>query len=216
MDILFSEKLQSSEGSLPMHLRKQMWLPLREYFKPIKLIKRLNKPQWRHTGAVSYPLSVKWFQPSMALRTGSDRDTRMGTEGAHTSRHTEPCNVPSKNSTVAQVLPNPDSLPSTKRVEQSLDTCGWNWDRYGQMEEKLRRFYCLISMFYISFNKDINMIETVSQTPYVLFAFEILQICLSIEENNYLIKVPFSQYTVVYDRGILRVFYINNRLYLNV
>lgn len=84
------------------------------------------------------------------------------------------------------------------------------------MEEKLRRFYCLISMFYISFNKDINMIETVSQTPYVLFAFEILQICLSIEENNYLIKVPFSQYTVVYDRGILRVFYINNRLYLNV
>lgn len=73
---------------------------------------------------MSYPVFVKWLQPSMALRTGSDKDTRRGTEGAHTSTHTEPRSTPSRNSTSAQVLPSPDSLPSTNRVEQSLDTCG--------------------------------------------------------------------------------------------
>ncbi|TNN77896.1 hypothetical protein EYF80_011953 [Liparis tanakae] len=61
----------------------------------------------------------------MALRTGSAKDTRRGSEGAHTSTHTEPRRAPSRNSTTAQVLPTPDSLPSTKRVEQSLDTCGY-------------------------------------------------------------------------------------------
>ena len=70
----------------------------------------------------------------MAFRTGSDKDTRSGTEGAQTSRQTEPWSVPSTNSTIAQVLPSPDSLPSTKMVEQSLDTCGWDGDR-GQVDD---------------------------------------------------------------------------------
>lgn len=59
----------------------------------------------------------------MAFRTGSVTKTRSGTEGAHTSTHIEPLRVPSRNSTAAQVLPSPDSLPSTKKAEQSLDTC---------------------------------------------------------------------------------------------
>lgn len=73
--------------------------------------------------AATYPFSVKWFQPWMAFRTGSDRDTRSGTVGAQTCRQATPWRVPSVNSTLAQLLPSADSLPSTKRVEQSADTC---------------------------------------------------------------------------------------------
>lgn len=93
-------------------------------------------------GLSRYPSSVKWFQPLMALRTASDNDTRRGTDGAHTSRHTEPLSVPRTNSTTAQVLPNPDSLPSTKRVEQSLDTCGQDGDR---KQQHLRLYHIYIS-----------------------------------------------------------------------
>lgn len=99
-------------------------LEIVSFWSALHGIKSLNKPQLRFSGAFSYPLSMKWFQPSMAFKTGSDKDTRRGTEGAHTSRHTEPRSVPSRNSTIAQVLPNADSLPSTKKLEQSLDTCG--------------------------------------------------------------------------------------------
>lgn len=65
----------------------------------------------------------------MGLRTGSERDTCRGTEGAQTSRHTELRSVPSANSTFAQVLPSPDSLPSTKMAEQLLVTWGQRRER---------------------------------------------------------------------------------------
>lgn len=77
---------------------------------------------------VPYPSSVLWLHPLMALRTGSERDTCRGTEGAHTSRHTEARRVPRTNSTFAQVLPSPDSLPSTKMAEQLLATWGQRGD----------------------------------------------------------------------------------------
>lgn len=77
----------------------------------------------------SYPSSVMRLHPLMGLRTGSERDTCRGTEGAQTSTHTELRSVPSANSTFAQVLPSPDSLPSTKMAEQLLLTWGQRRER---------------------------------------------------------------------------------------
>lgn len=59
----------------------------------------------------------------MALRMLSERVMRRGATGAQTDKQTDPLSLPKENSTSTQVLPTPDSLPSTKRVEQSLDTC---------------------------------------------------------------------------------------------
>lgn len=73
-------------------------------------------------GAMTHRPCARWLHPRMALRTGSESDSRRGTAGVHTDRQCVPLSAPRRYSTPTHLPPTPDSLPSTKRAEQSLET----------------------------------------------------------------------------------------------